>query len=328
MTRVTRRALPGLAAAALAAGAARAQGAWPRQPVRVIVPAAGGGSSDPLARFGAAEFGRRFGQPFVIENRPGAAGNVGMMAAARAPNDGHTLLFAWAGPLATNMALYPNPGFHSQNDFEPVARFGAIPNALVVGKNSPVTTLAEFVALARARPGTISYGSTGSGSSMHLAGATLAAATGTSLVHVPYSSPAAATTDAIAGRLDAMFLGAPGTVPLARAGEIRVLAVLGEARSAVLPEVPTARELGYPDVVMGTWFSWLAPKGTPRPVIAALNGAVNEMLDGPSRDWLLGQGLEIGDGAFGGTPEAFGRFLASEVRRHAALVRAAGITVE
>ena len=325
--RLDRRALFGMAAGMVAAPAL-AQPAWPRQAVRIIVPAAGGGSSDPVARFAAQEFQKRFGQPFVIENRPGASGNVGMMAAARAPNDGHTLLFSWAGPLATNMALYRNLTFHSQRDFDPIARFGAIPNALVVGKNSPATTLAEFVAMARANPGTVSYGSTGSGSSMHLAGAMLAAATGTQLTHVPYTSPAAATTDAIAGRLSAMFLGAPGTVPLSRAGEIRVLAVLAERRDAVLPDVPTAAEQGYPSVVMGTWFAWLAPKGTPAPVIAALNGAVNEMLAGPGREWLLQQGLDIADGAAGGSPADLERFLAAEIERHAALVRSANITVE
>ncbi|MEO3472641.1 tripartite tricarboxylate transporter substrate binding protein [Roseomonas sp. CAU 1739] len=326
--RLNRRALLHGAAAGLVAGRASAQPAWPRQAVRIIVPAAGGGSSDPLARFGGQEFSKRFGQPFVIENRPGAAGNVGMTAAARAPADGHTLLFSWAGPLATNLALYRDLTFNSQRDFEPIVRFGSIPNAIVVGKNSPVTTLAEFIALARANPGTVSYGSTGSGSSMHLAGAMLAAATGTQLTHVPYTSPAAATTDVIAGRLNAMFLGAPGTVPLSQSGEIRVLAVLSEKRAAVLPDVPTTAELGYPSVVMGTWFAWLAPKGTPRPIITALNAAVNEVLDSPGRDWLLQRGLEIDDGAAGGPPENLQRFLASEIERHAALVRSAGITVD
>lgn len=325
--RMSRRPLLGLAAG-LMAGRAMAQPAWPRQPVRIILPAAGGGSSDPLARFGAQEFTRRFGQPFVVENRPGAAGNVGMAAAARATADGHTLLFSWAGPLATNMALYRNLTFHSQRDFDPIARFGAIPNALVVGKNTPVTTLAEFIEMARAKPGEVSYGSTGSGSSMHLAGAMLAAATGTQLTHVPYSSPAAAVTDAIAGRLNAMFLGAPGAVPLSRAGEIRVLAVLAESRAAVLPDIPTAAELGYPSVVMGTWFAWLAPKGTPRPVVTALNAAVNEILGGPGRDWLLQQRLEIGDGTAGGPPENLERFLTGEIERHAALVQSANISVD
>ncbi|CAH0263485.1 hypothetical protein ROS9278_03460 [Roseomonas sp. CECT 9278] len=325
--RFDRRAMLGVAAGMVAAPAL-AQPAWPRQPVRIIVPAAGGGSSDPVARFAAQDFQRRFGQPFVIENRPGASGNVGMMAAARAPNDGHTLLFSWAGPLATNMALYRNLTFHSQRDFDPIARFGAIPNALVVGKNSPAATLADLVAMARANPGGVSYGSTGSGSSMHLAGAMLAAATGTQLTHVPYTSPAAATTDAIAGRLSAMFLGAPGTVPLSRAGEIRVLAVLADKRADVLPDVPTAAEQGYPSVVMGTWFAWLAPKGVPAAVVTALNGAVNEMLDGPGRAWLVQQGLDVADGAAGGSPADLERFLATEIERHAALVRSANITVD
>ncbi|WP_207539348.1 Bug family tripartite tricarboxylate transporter substrate binding protein [Sabulicella rubraurantiaca] len=325
--RMDRRGLLAMAATGLAAPAL-AQPAWPRQAVRIIVPAAGGGSSDPIARFCGQEFSRRFGQPFVIENRPGASGNVGMAAAARAPADGHTLLFSWAGPLATNLALYRDLSFHSQRDFDPIARFGSIPNALVVGRNSPVRNLAEFVAMARARPGEASYGSTGSGSSMHLAGAMLAAATGTQLTHVPYSSPSAAVADVIGGRLSAMFLGAPGSVPLSRSGEIRVLAVLSETRSAVLPDVPTAAEQGYPAVVMGTWFGWLAPKGTPRPVIQAVNTAVNEILDSPGREWLLQQGLEIADGAAGGSPENLERFLASEIERHAALVRSANISVD
>lgn len=322
-----RRALLGAAGGLLAAPAI-AQPAWPRQPVKIIVPAAGGGSSDPLARYGAQEFSRRFGQPFVIENRPGASGNVGMAAAARSPADGHTLLFAWAGPLATNMALYRNLTFNSQRDFDPIVRFGSVPNTLVVGKDSPARTMADFVAMARANPGSVTFGSTGNGSSMHLAGAMLAAATGTQLTHVPYSSPAAATTDTIAGRVSCMFLGAPGAVPLSRGGEIRVLSVLSEKRAAVLPDVPTAAEAGYPGVVMGTWFAWLAPKGTPQPVIAALNGAVNEMLDGPGREWLVQQGLEIADGAAGGTPASLERFLAAEVERHAELVRSANISID
>jgi tripartite-type tricarboxylate transporter receptor subunit TctC len=174
----------------------------------------------------------------------------------------------------------------------------------------------------------MTYGSTGNGSSMHLAGAMLAMATGTTLTHVPYTSPASATTDAIAGRLGSMFLGAPGTVPLRRAGEIRVLAVLAERRAAVLPDVPTAAEQGYPSVVMGTWFAWLAPRGTPQPVVQALNGAVNDIVAGPTREWLLQQGLDIDNGAAGGTPDDMARFLAAEIARHAELVRTANITIE
>lgn len=328
MTMLPRRqALLALAGTSLAMPAL-AQPAWPRQAVRIVVPAAGGGSSDPVARYCAQEFSRRFGQPFVIENRPGAAGNVGMQAAARAPADGHTLLFSWAGPLATNMALYRNLTFHSQRDFDPIARFGYLPNALVVGKDSPLQTLADFVAEARANPGAMTYGSTGNGSSMHLAGAMLGMATETNLTHVPYTSPAAATTDLIAGRLRSMFLGAPGTVPLRRAGELRVMAVLADRRAAVLPDVPTAAEQGYPSVVMGTWFAWLAPRGTPQPVIQALNGVVNEVVTGPTRTWLLEQGLDIENGAAGGTPDDLARFLGAEITRHADLVRSANITVE
>lgn len=326
-TPMYRRGLLALAGSTLAAPAL-AQPAWPRQSVRIIVPAAGGGSSDPVARFAAQDFSRRFGQAFVIENRPGASGNVGMQAAARAPADGHTLLFSWAGPLATNMALYRNLTFQSQRDFDPIVRFGSLPNAFVVGKDSPIRTLAQFIEQARANPGTMTFGSTGNGSSMHLSGAMLAMATGTTLTHVPYTSPAAATTDLIAGRLGSMFLGAPGTVPLQRAGEIRVLAVLSDRRAAVLPDVPCTAELGYPSVVMGTWFAWLAPKGTPQPIIQALNAAANDLLASPARAWFGEQGLDIDNGAAGGTPDDLARFLATEIERHANLVRSANITIE
>lgn len=315
-------ALSGLASPALA------QEEWPQRPVRIIVPAAGGGSSDPIARLLAQAFAARFGQGFVVENRPGAAGNVGMATAARAAPDGHTLLFAFAGPLATNLALYRDLSFHTQRNFDAVIRMGNVPNALVVGQASPLRNMADFLARARAQPGRLSYGSTGSGSSMHLAGALLSAAGGVELNHIPYSSPAAATTDLIAGRLDSMFLGTPGAVPLLRGGQIRALAVLAERRARVMPEVPTAIEEGLPGVVMGPWFMLLAPKGTPPRIIEALNAAANEMLAGPGREVLAQLGLELEDGAAGGTPAEAERFLAAEIARHAEIVRSANIRVE
>ncbi|MEI6160089.1 MAG: tripartite tricarboxylate transporter substrate binding protein, partial [Roseococcus sp.] len=180
-------ALAGLATPALA------QEEWPQRSVRIIVSAAGGGSSDPIARFLAQAFTNRFGQGFVVENRPGAAGNVGMTKAARAAPDGLTLLFAFAGPLATNLALYRDLPFHTQRSFEAIIRMGSVPNALVVGQGSALRNMADFLARARAQPGRLAYGSTSSGSSMHLAGALLSAAAGIELNHIPYSSPAAAT---------------------------------------------------------------------------------------------------------------------------------------
>ena len=314
--------------ASLLAAPALAQEDWPQRPVRIIVPAAGGGSSDPVARLLAQAFAARFGQGFVVENRPGAAGNVGMTTAARAAPDGHTLLFAFAGPLATNLALYRDLPFHTQRNFDAVVRMGSVPNALVVGQGSPLRNMADFLARARAQPGALAYGSTGSGSSMHLAGAALSAVTGIELNHIPYSSPAAATTDLIAGRLDSMFLGTPGTVPLVRGGQIRALAVLSERRARVMPEVPTAIEQGLPGVVMGTWFMLLAPKGTPPRIIEALNAAANEALAGPGREVLAQLGLELEAGVAGGSPAEAERFLAAEIARHAEIVRRANIRIE
>ncbi|MBX9751020.1 MAG: tripartite tricarboxylate transporter substrate binding protein [Roseococcus sp.] len=316
-----------LALSALATPAL-AQEEWPQRSVRIIVPAAGGGSSDPIARFLAQAFTARFGQGFVVENRPGAAGNVGMTTAARAAPDGHTLLFAFAGPLATNLALYRDLPFQTQRSFDAIIRMGGVPNALVVGQGSPLRNMADFLARARAQPGALAYGSTGSGSSMHLAGALLSAAAGIELNHIPYSSPAAATTDLIAGRLDSMFLGTPGTVPLLRGGQIRALAVLAERRARVMPEVPTAIEEGLSGVVMGTWFMLLAPKGTPPRIVQALNAAANEALAGPGREALAQLGLELEEGAAGGTPAEAERFLAAEIARHAEIVRRANIRIE
>ncbi|MBY0338855.1 MAG: tripartite tricarboxylate transporter substrate binding protein [Acetobacteraceae bacterium] len=317
-------ALPAL----LAAPASAQTGDWPQRPVRIIVPAAGGGSSDPIARFLAQAFTQRFGQGFVVENRPGAAGNVGMTTAARAAPDGYTLLFGFAGPLATNLALYADLPFHTQRHFDAVVLAGGVPNALIVGPQSPLRSLADFLAAARARPGTIGYGTTGSGSSMHLAGTVLSGAANVELNHIPYSSPGAMTTDVIAGRLDSAFLGTPGTVPLHRAGTIRALAVLAERRAAVLPDIPTAIEQGLPGVVMGTWFALMAPKGTPPAIIRALNAAANEAIHGPGRETLAGLGLELDGDMAGGTPEQAEAFLAAEIARHAGIVRRANIRVE
>jgi tripartite-type tricarboxylate transporter receptor subunit TctC len=163
---------------------------------------------------------------------------------------------------------------------------------------------------------------------MHLAGTVLSAAAGIELNHVPYSSPAAMTTDVIAGRLDSAFLGAPGTVPLHRPGTVRALAVLAERRPAVLSDVPTAAEAGLPGVVMGTWFALMAPRGTPPAIIQALNAAANEAIAGPGRETLLGLGLELEGGMAGGTPGQAEAFVAAEIERHAGIVRRAGIRVE
>ncbi|HEY4250559.1 MAG TPA: tripartite tricarboxylate transporter substrate binding protein [Roseomonas sp.] len=324
---IHRRALlTALPAAGLAARAAAEAGDWPVRPVRIILPApGGGGTADTLARIVAQELDKRLPQRFVVDNRGGANGNIGAQAAARSAPDGYTFLWSWAGTLATNPALYRDLPFDPVRDFDPVILIGNVPNILVVNRDLPVHDLAEFTAYARANPGRINYGSSGNGSSMHLAGELFRQETHTDLVHVPYAAPAAAMTDLMAGRLQAMFNLVTGTAGQVRAGQVRAIAMLSETRSPTLPDVPTSAELGMPGLVFGTWFGLLAPKGTPAPVIAACNAAMNAVLADPAaRPRLETAGLDI----LGGPPERLAVLLAEELARHAALVRAAGIRID
>lgn len=327
MTRSThaRRALLALAAA-LAAAPAAAQASWPDRPIRIIVPApGGGGTADTIARILAQELEPRLGIRVLIENRGGANGNIGATEAARAAPDGHTFLYSWAGTLATNLSLYRTLAFHPQRDFEPIVFIGTVPNILVVNKDLPVRTLKEFEDYARAHPGAINYGSTGNGSSMHLAAEMFRTRTGVDMTHVPYQSPATATNDLIAGRIQAMFQLVVGIQGQVKGGLVRPIAVLAESRAPQLPEVPTTAEQGMPGLVFGTWFGLLAPKGTPAAILARMNAEMNAVLgDAAARARLVQAGLAVG----GGTAASFAAFLDSEIRSHAGLVRAAGVRID
>ena len=300
--------------------------AWPSRPVRIILPApGGGGTADTLARIFAQELEKRIPQPVIIENRGGAAGNIGATLAARAEPDGHTILWSWAGTLATNPAMYRDMPFDPVRDFAPVILLGSVPNILTVTNDLPVRDLAGFAEYARANPGAINHGSTGNGSSMHLAAALFAARTGTRLTHVPYAAPAAATTDLIAGRIQAMFNLVTGAKPLVEGGRVRAIAVLSETRVPQLPDVPTTTELGMPGLAFGTWFCLMLPKGAEPALVARLNTLANEVLADP----VARQRLEAAGMAFdgGGTPERLAAYLAEELVRHAELVRISGARV-
>jgi tripartite-type tricarboxylate transporter receptor subunit TctC len=312
--------------AVLIVAAAAAQTDWPNKPIRMIVPApGGGGTADTIARILAQELERPLGQRVLVENRGGANGNIGAAEAARAAPDGSTFLFSWAGTLATNISLYRSLPFHPQRDFEPIVFLGTVPNILVVNKELPVRTLKEFEDYARRNPGTINFGSTGNGSSMHLAAEMFKARTGVDMTHVPYQSPSVATNDLIAGRIQAMFQLVVGIQGQVRGDLVRPIAVLAETRAPQLPDVPTTAEQGMPGLVFGTWFGLLAPKGTPAPIIARMNREVNAILaDEGARGRLVQAGLAVG----GGTPEQFAAFLDSEIRSHAELVRAAGVRID
>ena len=314
------------ALAALQATAAQADAAWPKaHPITMVLPAGAGGSSDPLTRYVSEEIGKRIGQSFIVQNKPGAGGNVGMVYGAKARPDGYTLTISWTGPMATNLALYKEVGFSPQKDFAPVGMIGCTPNVLAVDKSSPASSLQEFNRLAKEKPEKFSYGTTGVGSSWHIAAEMLNRDLGDRLVHVPYQSPGAALTDMKGRRLDAIFPVIPMTVPHARAGEMKVLAVFSKERSSVLPEVPTTVEQGFPDLLSDTCFALLAPAGTPAPIVDQLNKALNQVLsDQASRTRIEDMGIQIRSGP----PSQLQAYLDTEIPRQARLVRAMGVSPE
>jgi tripartite-type tricarboxylate transporter receptor subunit TctC len=322
---ISRRILLAVPALALAAPAL-AQGDWPSRPVRMIVPAPGGaGTADTVARIFAQEMEKRLPQRVVVDNRGGAAGNVGAAAAARSAPDGYTILWSWSGTLATNPAMYSDMPFDPQRDFAPVVMIGSVPNILIVNNDFPARDLAGFAAFARANPGAINHGTTGNGSSMHLAAELFASRTGTQLTHVPYAAPAAATTDLVAGRIQAMFNLVTGAQPLVSAGRVRAIAVLADSRVPQMPDVPTAAELGMPGLSFGTWFCLMLPRGADPALVARLNALANEVLADPAaRQRLEAAGMAL-DG--GGTPDRLAQFLRAEIASHAELVRISGARV-
>jgi tripartite-type tricarboxylate transporter receptor subunit TctC len=316
---------------ALAAGLAHAQAPapaaasdWPAKPLRMIVPAnAGGGTANPVSRVLADELTKMLNQRVYIENRGGANGNIGAALAAKAPNDGYTVLFSWAGTLATNISLYDSIPFHPVNDFEPVILIGGVSNILVVNNDMPVRSLKEFVEFVKARPGTLNYASSGNGSSMHLAGELFRKQTGTAMVHVPYNNVGQATTDLIANQVQLMFHLIVGAKSAVDAGQVRAIAVLAPERSPVMPDVPTMNELGMP-IESQTWFAFLFPKGAPREAITRLNTLTNQLLKDPAaRKKLMEMGLEPA----GGTPERLAKHLDDEIRKWGEVVKFSGARI-
>jgi len=311
-----------LTAAQAPAPAPAPAGAWPDRPVRIIVPApGGGGTADTLARVFAQEMEKRVGQRVIVDNRGGANGNIGALAGARSAPDGYTVLWSWAGTLATGPALYRDLPFDPERDFEPVILVGNVPNVLVVNRDLPIRSLDEFGAYARANPGAINFGSTGNGSSMHLAGELYRSITGAQMTHVPYAAPAAGVTDLLAGRIQAMFNLVTGVAPQVRAGAVTPIAILDAERSPQLPDVPTTAELGMPGLVFGTWFGLFLPKGADPALVARLNALSNGILTDPeARARFAAQGMT----PIGGDPARLATFLHEEIGRHAALVRQSG----
>jgi tripartite-type tricarboxylate transporter receptor subunit TctC len=315
-----------LAAVALAGGAfAQTPSNWPTKPIRLVVPFTPGGSTDILARSIGKELQDAWGQPVVIDNVPGAGGSIGADKVAKAPADGYTLLMGHIGTLAVNPSLYPNLPYDPIKSFAPVAWVARVPNVLVVHPSVPARTVQELVALAKAKPGQLAYGSGGNGSAANLATEYFKLRTGTSLLHIPYRGTAPATADLMGGQIQVLFTGAPAVLGQIRAGQLRALAVSSPKRLDALPDVPTVAESGYKDFEADQWYGVVAPAGTPRDVIAKLNAQINLSLNSPALKARLNNEGAV---AVPATPEAFGAHIAREIARWQPVIKSGRVKAD
>ena len=297
---------------------------YPAKPIRVINGYAAGGGNDNIARPITQYLSETFGHPVIVDNRPGANGNIGADDVVRSAPDGYTLLFATTSQLTINPALYSMP-FDPQRDLAPIVQIAMNANAIVLNAGVPPSTIKELIAYLRANPGKLSYASAGNGSINHLAGELLAMITKTQLLHVPFKGAGPALSELVAGRVDMMTIGVPTILPFVKAGKLKVLAVSSPRRLSVLPDVPTVDEAGIPDYQAQAGTGLLAPAKTPRAIIARLNAeTVRFLISADGRARLSSQGVEI----VAGTPEEFAQTIRSETTRWAAVVKAGNIRIE
>ncbi|WP_064573236.1 Bug family tripartite tricarboxylate transporter substrate binding protein [Cupriavidus gilardii] len=314
-----------LCAAAVPALSASAAEAFPSKPIRLIVPFTPGGTTDILARLVAQKAGEALGQPMVVENRPGAGGNIGAEAAARSAADGYTLLMGTLGTQVTNQFIYPRMPYDSAKDFAPVTLVANSPNVLLVNSTLPANSIGELIALARREPGKINYASTSTGGSPHLSGELLSMMAGVKMQHVPYKGAAPAMTDLLAGQVNLMFDNLPSALAQIQGGKIKALAVTGVKRASVLPSVPTVRESGLPDYEVNSWFGLLAPAGTPPERVRRLQQAVDKVLAMPDvRKRIQELGAEPG----GEGSAAFAAQIKADTDKWARVIRSAGIKAQ
>jgi len=306
--------------AAMIPGAALAQ-PYPNKPVRIIVPFAAGGAVDVVARAVGQRMSEQMGSPVIIENKPGASANLGAELVAKAAPDGYTVLMG-ANGLATNMTLFRNLGFDTAKDFAPVARVGYAPLVLVVEASSPAKTLTDLIALAKAQPGVLNYGSAGNGGSGHLATELLKITTRIDVLHVPYKGGAPAMTDLLGGRLSFMLNNPLEVIANIKSGRLRAIAVANPRRIAMLPDVPTFAEAGVTGYDASVWWGVVAPAKTPKDIVAKLSGEVQKALEDEGvKEKLSNLGAVIDPAG----PEQFGRFLRDEIEKWAQVIKASGI---
>jgi tripartite-type tricarboxylate transporter receptor subunit TctC len=313
-----------LALAAAASTGAPAQ-SWPTKPVRMIIPAGQGGTIDPITRLIADGLSKSLGQRFVVDNRTGAQGNTGLAIAAKAEPDGYTLAVAASSMLAINPHLYPVMPYDPLKDLALIALIGDVQNILVVNNKLPVKSLQEFTSYVKSNPDQLNFGSTGNGSSMHLAGELFKTINGVRMTHVPYKVPGDATTDLIAGRIQLMFQLMTGIHAHVKAGSVRAIAVLSDRRSSALPDVPTTTELGMGQLRSSVWFGVVGPTGTPKTVVSRMAAEVDRLIAEPEfRTRVSAIAVE----PLQGGPEVFRRKLAEEHRKWADIVKVSGAKID
>ena len=317
--------LAGVALACLTLfGAPAAAQQFPARVVKLVVPQTPGGATDVFARKIGQLLSERWGQPVVIENRAGAGGVVGTDVVAKSAPDGYTLLVTYAGSQAINASLYPKLPFDTVKDFQTVATLAVTPFILIVNPKLPAKDLAEFVALARARPDALTYASSGNGSVNHLLGEMLKAESGIKMLHVPYRGVAPAITDVIGGQVDSAFSSVPSVLQMVRSGNVRALAISSARRISAAPDIPTIAESGFPGFDVNPWWGILAPAGTDMAIVRKIGGDVDSILRTKEMiDFLAAQGAE----PFINSPEEFLKILEADVVKWAKVVKSAGVTL-
>jgi tripartite-type tricarboxylate transporter receptor subunit TctC len=318
-------ALAGIAAIAIAAPAGAQTLAYPTKPVRLVVPFPPGGATDIIARAVAQKLSETWGQSVVVDNRPGAGGNIGTELVAKAAPDGYTLEMGTVGTHAINASLYAKIPFDNVKDFAPIILVAGVPNVLEVTPSLPVNSVQELIAYAKANPGKLNFASSGNGTSIHLSGELFKVMTGVQMTHVPYKGSAPALQDLMGGQVQLMFDNLPPSLPQIKAGKLRALAVTSATRAPALPDVPTVAESGLPGFEASSWFGLVAPAGTPPAIIAKINAEVAAWLASPEGKEKLSS---IGANAAGGSPEDFARHINAETAKWAKVVKESGAKVD
>jgi len=306
------------AAADLAAG-------YPNRPIRIIVAYTPAGTTDILARALGQKMTENWAQPVIVENRPGANGNIGTEIAARATPDGYTITMGTAGTHSINNTLYPKLSWHAQRDFEPISLVAVVPNLLVVTNALPVRSVKELVAYAKANPGKLTFGSPGIGATAHLSMELFKTLTGTSMVHVPYKGSAGVLADVMAGQIQLAMDNIPVYLPQAKAGKIRALAVSSPKRTPAAPDIPTVAEAGVPGFEALSWFGLLAPAKTPKAIVDKLAAETQRILKLPDVSERI---VALGAQPVGGTPQEYAAFIRSEIAKWQKVIRDAGVKAE